>query len=119
MVKFRTAAIICIIFITAGAVFSGAGAAHGLGALGAVNALPGSFVVSLCAAFTVMWMTKAGLPVSTTQAIVGAIVGWNLFSGYPTDQEALTKIVGTWIFGPILGAGIAFLLFFVVRFFMS
>ncbi len=116
MVRFRTAAIISVIFITAGAVVSGAGTAHGLGALGAVNALPGSFTVSLCAAFTVMWMTRAGLPVSTTQAIVGAIVGWNLFSGYPTDQEALTRILGTWISGPILGACIAFVLFFVVRF---
>ncbi len=116
MVSFRTAAIISAIFITAGAVISGAGAAKGLGALGAVNALPGSFVVSAAAATTVMLMTRAGLPVSTTQAIVGAIVGWNLFSGYPTDQEALTRIVGTWIYGPILGAAIAFALFFVVRF---
>jgi len=24
-------------------------------------------------------MTKAGLPVSTSQAIVGAIIGWNFF----------------------------------------
>ncbi len=119
MVKFKTAAILSIIFITVGAVISGGGAAHGLGALGAVNALPGSFVVSLCAAFTVMWMTKMGLPVSTTQAIVGAIIGWNLFSGYPTDQEALTRIVGTWVFGPILGAAIAFILFFIVRYPLS
>lgn len=119
MVSFRTAAILSIIFITVGAVISGGGAAHGLGALGAVNALPGSFVVSLCAAFTVMWMTKMGLPVSTTQSIVGAIIGWNLFSGYPTDPEALTRIVGTWFFGPLLGALIAFILFFVVRFIMA
>ncbi|TVQ35410.1 MAG: anion permease [Spirochaetaceae bacterium] len=119
MVPFRTAAIICAIFITLGAVVSGAGAAKGLGALGAVNALPGSFIVSAAAATTVLWMTRAGLPVSTTQAIVGAIVGWNLFSGYPTDQEALTRIVGTWIYGPILGAAIAFLLFFVVRFILN
>ena len=30
-------------------------------------------------------MTKWGLPVSTSQAIVGAIVGWNLFRGSLTD----------------------------------
>ncbi len=119
MVQFRTAAIISAVFITLGAVISGGGAAHGLGALGAVNALPGSFTVSLCAAFTVMWMTKAGLPVSTTQAIVGAIVGWNLFSGYPTDQEALTRIMTTWVTGPILGASISFLMYFAVRFILN
>jgi inorganic phosphate transporter, PiT family len=116
MIPFRTAAIISAVFITIGAVVSGAGAAKGLGALGAVDALAGSFIVSAAAATTVLWMTKAGLPVSTTQAIVGAIIGWNLFSGNPTDQVALTRIVGTWIYGPILGAGIAFILFFVIKF---
>ncbi len=116
MIKFRTAAIISAIFITVGAVISGAGAAKGLGDLGAVNALAGSFIVSAAAATTVLWMTRAGLPVSTTQAVVGAIVGWNLFTGNPTDQTALTRIVGTWIYGPILGAGIAFILYFIVRF---
>lgn len=116
MIKFRTAAFISALFITIGAVVSGAGAAKGLGDLGAVNALAGSFIVSASAATTVLWMTRAGLPVSTTQAIVGAIVGWNLFTGNPTDQTALTRIVGTWIYGPILGAGIAFILYFIVRF---
>ncbi len=119
MIKFRTAAFISALFITLGAVISGAGAAKGLGALGAVDALAGSFVVSAAAATTVLWMTRAGLPVSTTQAIVGAIVGWNLFSGNPTDQAALTRIVGTWIYGPILGAGIAFILFFIVKFILE
>jgi len=39
MVKFRSAAIVCSIFIVLGATISGAGAAHTLGRLGAVNAL--------------------------------------------------------------------------------
>jgi inorganic phosphate transporter, PiT family len=119
MVRFRTAAVICAIFITLGAVFSGAGTAHGLGALGAVNALAGSFVVSLSAAVTVMFMTRSGLPVSTTQAIVGGIIGWNLFSGHPTDSTVLSKIVLTWIYGPILGGLIAFALFFLVRYLLE
>jgi PiT family inorganic phosphate transporter len=115
MVKFRTAAIICCVFITIGAVKSGSGASMGLGALGAVNSLAGAFVVSFCAAFTVMWMTLLGLPVSTTQAIVGAILGWNVFSGNPTNPAILTRIVGTWIYGPILSAIFAILLFMLVR----
>lgn len=115
MIRFRTAAIICAIFITLGAVVSGAGAAKGLGAIGAVNTLAASFVVSASAASTVMFMSRAGLPVSTTQAIVGAIIGWNLFTGNPTDQSALTRIVGTWVYGPILGALFAFILYFIVR----
>ena len=104
MIQFTTAAIICTVFLILGAVISGAGAAHGLGALGKLNALPGAFMAAFSAALTVYWMTKAGLPVSTTQAIVGAIIGWNFFSSSITDISALTKILATWVACPILGA---------------
>ena len=102
MIRFTTAALICSVFVVLGAVFAGAGAAHGLGKLGAVNALAGSFVVASAAGLTVYWMTKAKLPVSTTQAIVGAIIGWNVFSGSRTDPGTLTKIVATWVACPVL-----------------
>ncbi len=116
MVKFRTAAIIASVFVIIGAVISGAGAAHTLGKLGAVNALGGSFTVALAAAVTVAWMTKFGLPVSTTQAIVGAIVGWDFFSGALVDTGALTKIVVTWVLNPILTGIFAFILYKVIMF---
>jgi len=115
MIRFSTAAVLASVFILLGAVVSGAGAAHGLGELGAVNALPGAFTVALCGAITVYLMTKAGLPVSTTQAIVGAIVGWNLFSGSVTDLAVLSKIAGTWIAAPVLGAVTAIVLYSGVR----
>ncbi|MDJ0681840.1 MAG: inorganic phosphate transporter, partial [Xenococcaceae cyanobacterium MO_167.B52] len=104
MVRFSTAAFICSLFVIIGSVTAGAGAAGGLGKLGAVNALAGSFTVALAAAITVLFMTQLGLPVSTSQAVVGAIVGWNLFSGSPTDINALGKIVSTWVACPILAA---------------
>ncbi len=115
MIKFRTAAIICSIFIILGAVISGAGAADTYGELGDINAMAGAFVVALAAAFTVLWMTRAGLPVSTSQAIVGAIVGWNLYAGYSTDIGALSRIVGSWIFTPILAAIFAIGIYFLVK----
>jgi PiT family inorganic phosphate transporter len=97
-------------------VISGAGAAHGLGKLGAVNALAGSFTVALSAALTVYAMTKWGLPVSTTQAVVGGIVGWNLFSDSPTDLASLSQIAGTWIASPILGALFAWVIYLALIF---
>lgn len=115
MIKFRTAALICSIFVIIGAVVSGAGTSHTLGQLGTVNELAGAFIVALAAAVTVMWMTQAGLPVSTSQAIVGAIIGWNFFSHTATSVNSLTKIVGTWIFSPILSALFAFLLFHLTK----
>ena len=111
MIRFTTAAIICSVFIILGAVFSGAGAAHGLGELGNLNALPGAFVAAFCAALTVYWMTVARLPVSTTHAVVGAIIGWNWFSGSITDLSSLTTIMSTWIASPVLAGIIGALLY--------
>jgi PiT family inorganic phosphate transporter len=105
MISFRRAAILCGIFVVLGAVISGAGAAETLGDLGAVNAIAGAFVVALAAAITVYWLTVLGYPVSTTQAIVGAIIGWDLFSGALIDYVALVEIVASWVVSPIL-AGI-------------
>ncbi|MBT3360422.1 MAG: inorganic phosphate transporter [Rhodospirillales bacterium] len=113
MVRFVTAAMVCSVFLLLGAVISGAGAAHTLGKLGSVNALAGSFAAAFSAALTVYWMTKAGLPVSTSQAIVGAIIGWNWFSGSITDAGALAKILATWVACPLLAGFIAVPLFHV------
>ena len=115
MVRWRTAAIICSVFVILGAVISGAGASHTLGKLGAVSALPGAFMTALAAAAAVYSMTKSGLPVSTSQAIVGAIIGWNLFSGNPTDMNTFTKIIGTWVLCPVLSAIIAVILYKALR----
>ena len=111
MVSFTTAAIVCGIFVILGAVISGAGAAHTLGKLGSIDAIAGSFMAALAAAVTVYGMTRSGIPVSTSQAIVGAIVGWNLFSDAVTDTQALAKILFTWMVSPILAGLIAVLLF--------
>lgn len=107
MISFRTAAICCSLFLLLGAVISGAGASHTLGKLGSVNATAGAFVVAFSAALSVYLMTLAKYPVSTSQAIVGAIIGWNCFAGMPTDSTALTKITMTWIACPLLSAFIA------------
>jgi len=114
LVSFRKAAIIASIAVIFGAVIQGAGTTQTLGKLGAVNAIGGSFTLALASAITVYMMTKFSLPVSTTQAIVGAIIGWNLFTGNKTDPATLSKIVSTWITGPVLGALFTIPLFILV-----
>ena len=118
MVRFTTAALICGVFVVLGAFVSGTGAAQTLGKLGAVNALGGSFMAALAAGLTVHWMTKLGLPVSTSQAIIGSIIGWNLFSDSYTDISSLLKILSTWIICPLLSAVIAALLFTLAKIFV-
>jgi inorganic phosphate transporter, PiT family len=116
MIRFKQAAIIASIFVVLGAVLQGYGGSETLGKLGSVDALGGAFTVALAAGISVFWMTKLKLPVSTSQAIVGAIIGWNFFSENPTDINSLTKIVTTWISGPILGGIFAVLLFLLLQY---
>ncbi|NOQ92654.1 MAG: inorganic phosphate transporter [Flavobacteriaceae bacterium] len=119
MIKFKQAAIIASIFVVLGAVLQGAGGSHTLGKLGSIDALGGAFTVALAAGIAVFWMTKLKLPVSTSQAVVGAIIGWNFFTHNPTDMSSLTKIVSTWISGPILGGIFAVLLFLLLQFILK
>ncbi len=115
MVRFKTAAIVCSLFIILGAVISGSGTTETLGKLGAINALPGAFAACVAAGISVYIMTKFGLPVSTTQAIVGAIVGWNLYTGSSTNIKVLLTILSTWILCPIIAALIAMLFFILTK----
>ncbi|MCG8634196.1 MAG: inorganic phosphate transporter [Desulfobacterales bacterium] len=119
MIRFKTAAVCCSLFVIIGAVASGAGASHTLGKLGAVNAIAGAFIVAFSAALSVYLMTKARFPVSTSQAIVGAIIGWNLFTGSAIDNASLTKIVMTWLVCPVLAGGIAVVLYILSALFIK
>jgi len=104
MISFRRAALVCSLFVIVGAVVQGSGGAETLNALGAVSSLNHAFFVAISAAITVFAMSAFGLPVSTSQAVVGAIIGWNLFVGLPTDVTVLRKILLTWLVCPFLAA---------------
>ncbi len=119
MVSFRVAALIASIFVVLGAVIGGAGATGTLGALGAVNAIAGSFTVALTAGITVAWKSHSGLPVSTSQAIVGAIIGWNFFTGSPTGHATLVQIMSAWVISPLLAAGFAIVLYLGARWWLA
>ena len=115
MVKFKTAAIIAGIFVIIGSVISGGGTTKTITELGAINAIAGSFSVALAVGISVTLMTRAKLPVSTSQAVIGGIVGWNFFTGSPTDLNALSRILFSWVASPIIAALFAFLIFKLIK----
>ena len=119
MIKFRTAAVISSIFVILGAVYAGSGTSQTLGSLGSINAIAGSFMTALSAAITLYWMALLGLPVSTSQAIVGAIIGWNLYSHKATDMAVLYKIVSTWVLCPALSGAFAVIIYYIVKFYIK
>ena len=115
MVRFKTAALVCSVFVILGAIISGAGTTETLGKLGSINALPGAFAACVAAGLSVYFMTKLGLPVSTTQAIVGAIVGWKIYTGSSTNIKILFTILSTWVLCPIIAALVAMLFFILIK----
>lgn len=119
MVKFRTAAIITGIFMILGSAISGAGASQTLGKLGSVNEIAGAFMVALSAAVTLLMMTRINLPVSTSQTIVGSIIGWNFFSGSLTDYDSLMKIVSSWLVAPVVSAIFAVGIYILFRYLLG
>ncbi len=116
MVRFRTAALVAGLFVVLGSAAGISGAAGTLGRLGAIDAPAGAFAVALAAGLAVLLLLKRiGLPVSTTHAIVGAILGWNLYTGHPTDPDVLRRIVFSWLLCPLLSASLAAALFVAAR----
>jgi PiT family inorganic phosphate transporter len=115
MVKFHTAAIIAGTFVVLGSVISGSGTTKTISELGPINAIAGSFSVALAVGISVTAMTRAKLPVSTSQAVIGAIVGWNIFTGSPTDLDSLSRIVLSWVASPVVAGVIGYLVFLLIK----
>lgn len=119
MVRFKTAAILCSIFVVLGAVIGGSGASGTLNQLGSIDHLAAAFTVALAAAYTTYSMSKAGIPISTSQAIIGSIIGWNIYSEHPTNYIVLIKIASTWVLSPILTGLMTYVLFKIVQYFVN
>jgi PiT family inorganic phosphate transporter len=71
----------------------------------------------LSAAVWLHFATHFGLPVSTTHAIVGAVLGVGIlsFGWRGVDWGTMLQIVGSWIVSPLLGGTLAFLTFWNIR----
>ena len=114
MVRFSTAATLTAVFVILGGVVNGPTAMETLSEFGHIDTLGGAFTSALAAALVVAGMTRFGMPVSTSQAVVGALIGYRLFQHGSLDASAwllLPTIVITWVACPILAAAAAFLIY--------
>ncbi|MBC7222159.1 inorganic phosphate transporter [Candidatus Bipolaricaulota bacterium] len=109
-IRYRTAVVLTALFVVCGAALAGSAGMSTYGALAAHN-MAGAFLVALAAGLTVTVMTWRGLPVSTSQAAVGAIVGVALASGKPVDWSVFGRIALSWITSPLGALAIAYSLY--------
>ena len=75
------------------------------------------FIASLLAAsFFVTLATWKEMPISTTHAIIGALVGFGLVAGGETciNWGKLAEIAASWLLSPIAGCILAFLVFKII-----
>lgn len=75
-----------------------------------------AFIAIFAEAVTVHIYANIGVPVSTSQAVVGAVLGLGIVKGMQTINKAtLAKIIFGWIGTPSISAGMAFVLLLLFR----
>ncbi len=109
MVRFSIAAILTSIFVIVGALLEGQAGMETYNSLTSQD-ITSAFATTIASAFTVTFMTALRLPVSTSQAVVGAIIGVGLVKSN-VNWAGLQKVVLCWIGTPIGAMILAFILY--------
>jgi inorganic phosphate transporter, PiT family len=99
VLTYRTATILISIFVVVGALLEGYKSMGTIGEMSTMSHMA-AFVAAFAAGLCVAIFSYLSLPVATSQAIMGAILGIGLISGIP-DLTRLYKIVLCWVFTPI------------------
>ena len=112
VVRYRTAIILTAIFVVMGAYFNGGKGIEKISEyafIGGITSGREAFFVMLSAGLTVAAMTIFKLPVSTSQAVIGAIIGGGILKGN-ADFSASVKFFSAWIMTPIGGLIFSYLM---------
>jgi PiT family inorganic phosphate transporter len=112
MVKFWTAAVLASFFVLVGSLLQGHPGIETLRGLTRLD-LTQAAVCSVAAAATVTIMTVLSLPVSTSQAVVGAILGISMLNRQ-LDFVGLGKVLTCWFGTPVGGMLITLILYKVL-----
>lgn len=115
LISYRVAVILTAGFVILGAVIEGPKMMDTVGQFTPLT-LYTAFIAVLSAALIVTVMTSIKLPVSTSQAILGAIAGVALSMGgwNALPREKLVKIVLSWLFTPLGAMAISIALFIIL-----
>jgi len=101
LIRYRTAVILTSIFVIIGAMLEGY---KSMGIVGDMSKMShtGAFIATLAAGICMAGFSYLSLPVSASQAIMGAVLGVGMVSGIP-DFSPLIKVVLCWVLTPIGG----------------
>jgi PiT family inorganic phosphate transporter len=78
--------------------------------------IPGAFVAQMSSAFGLHLFSLFGIPVSTSSAIVGAVVGVGLVKGATSiSKKTISIILAAWVLTPTFAALTSFLLYKLLK----
>ena len=117
IIKYRTAIILISIFVILGALAEGDKCLDTVGNLTNLTSQE-AFFAALAAGATMFVLTYLALPCSTSQAIIGAVLGTAMVSGIP-DFSKLYKIMACWVLAPVAAAIIGFAFYHIIGFFFN
>jgi PiT family inorganic phosphate transporter len=109
VIKYRTAIILISLFVILGALTEGYKSMETVGKMSQLTPM-GAFIAAFSAGLCVAIFSFLALPVSASQAIMGAVLGIGMISGIP-DFTKLYKVIICWIFTPIGGMVFSFILY--------
>lgn len=114
MIRYSTAVVLTAVFVITGACIQGH---EGLKTLSNLTGqtLNTAFIVSLASAVTVIIMTILKLPISTSQSVVGAILGIGIMQN-SINTSSLTKVIICWIGTPLGGFIFGIILYYIFLF---
>ena len=121
LLNFKRAVILVAVFAIMGAMLQGQHVMHTIGK-GIVKADLNYLAVCvalICSGFFVTLATFFRIPTSTSQAIVGGVVGIGLAVGAEIDYSKLIMIAESWIICPVLVMALAYGLMHLVRFVLN
>ena len=116
-IKYRTAVLLTAVFVLLGSLIEGPKCMETVGELSRVLPLE-AFYCALAAAITMTLFTYLAIPSSTSQTIIGAIIGAGILSG-SADYTKLYRIVTCWVFTPIAGIFFGYVLYRILEYILE
>ncbi|MFH1351362.1 MAG: inorganic phosphate transporter [Pseudomonadota bacterium] len=114
IVKYGTAVFLTSIFVLLGALLEGPKCMAIVSDLSRLLPLE-AFCCALGSAITMAILTYLAIPASTSQAIIGAVLGAGILSG-SADFSKLLKIISCWILTPVGGILLGYFLYLFLRY---
>lgn len=118
VIRYRHAVVLAAVFVLAGALIQGQNCINGPLSELAVFDAGLAFLITLSAGLCLTILTILSLPVSSSQAVVGALVAVGLFTG-TASFKPLVKILIAWVATPLGGGLLAWVFYKIYLFFIE